>query len=77
MTENLIIAGISLIMGIVLGWIISKSRSKTEWITIRSKLEGQMEKNVELISFNEKLNSQINNLRSDIQSESTDKTRAE
>jgi DNA recombination protein RmuC len=77
MTENLIIAGISLIIGIVLGWIISKSRSKTEWITIRSKLEGQMEKNGELISFNEKLNSQINNLRSDIQTESMDKTRAE
>jgi DNA recombination protein RmuC len=70
MTEYFAIAAFGLIIGIFIGWIITR-------IKFKSRVDVLVEKNAESAETIENLKRQAENLRAGLQTESTTKTRAE
>ncbi len=77
MTNFTMVFSVALIIGILFGWIIASTRKKVKFVTNQAKLDTQTEKISELNNSNEKLNNEITGLRSDIQTQSNNTTRAE
>src|SRR5258705_10612428 len=70
MTEYISLAAITFVIGIIAGWIITRLQYK-------SRMDVLIEKNVESAETIGNLKSQVESLRSGLQTESTMKTRAE
>jgi DNA recombination protein RmuC len=76
-TIYLIIGVASLIIGLLIGWLISKARIKSKFITTQAKFDTQTEKITVLNESIEKMQSQVDGLRSENQKHSISVTRAE
>lgn len=74
---SLIQGFISVVICFIIGWFMSKTRSRSILVSTQSKLDGQIERNSELNLAIEKLNVQLSELRNDLQTQTNNSVRAE
>src|SRR6185295_18442364 len=73
----LIVGAIALLIGIVIGWLISKSRARIKFISGQAKFDSQAERITELNTTIDRLNTQIDLVRNDSQTHANNATRFE
>ena len=73
----LIVGAIALLIGIIIGWFISKSRARIKFISGQAKFDSQVERIAELNSTIDRLNAQTELVRNESQAHAKNATRFE